>query len=87
MNHPSLNHHLTVAFLYLKGTYKKDGGKPFSRACCNQVRSHGFRLKEGSLRLDIRKKVFDEVSGETQEEVSQRSCSCPIIELSGWTGP
>lgn len=58
MNHPSLNHHLTVAFLYLKGTYKKDGGRPFSRACCNQVRGHGFRLKVGSLRLDIRKKVF-----------------------------
>jgi len=47
-----------VAFQYLKGAYKKDGGKRFSRACCNRTRGNGFKLKEGRFRLDIRKKFF-----------------------------
>ena len=49
---------LIVAFLYLKGAYKKDGDRLFSRACCGRTRGHGFKLKEGRFRLDIRKKFF-----------------------------
>ena len=49
---------LIVAFQYLKGAYKKDGDKLFSRACCNRTRGNGFKLKEGRFRLDIRKKFF-----------------------------
>ncbi|KAK4832624.1 hypothetical protein QYF61_024605 [Mycteria americana] len=49
---------LIAAFQYLKGAYKKDGDKLFSRACCNSTRGNGFKLKEGRFRLDIRKKVF-----------------------------
>jgi len=47
-----------VAFQYLKGAYKKDGDKVFSKACCDRTRSNGFKLKEGGLRLDTRKKLF-----------------------------
>jgi len=47
-----------VAFQYLKGAYKKDWDKLFSRACCDRTRSNGFKLKEGKFRLDIRKKFF-----------------------------
>ncbi|KFQ89830.1 hypothetical protein N337_06745, partial [Phoenicopterus ruber ruber] len=47
-----------VAFQYLKGAYKKDGEKLFSRACCDRTRGDGFKLKEGRFRLDIRKKFF-----------------------------
>ncbi|KAK4815809.1 hypothetical protein QYF61_007249 [Mycteria americana] len=43
---------------YLKGAYKKDGDKLFSRACCNRTRGNGFKLKEGRFRPDIRKKFF-----------------------------
>ncbi|KFM13018.1 hypothetical protein AS27_00999, partial [Aptenodytes forsteri] len=43
---------------YLKGAYKKDGGKLFSRACCDRTRGNGFKLKGGRFRLDIRKKFF-----------------------------
>ena len=50
--------HLTAAFQYLKGAYKKDGDKPFSRACCDRRRSNGFKLKEGRFRIDLRKKCF-----------------------------
>jgi len=49
---------LTAAFQYLKGAYKKDGDKHFSRAGCNRTRGNGFKLKEGRFSLDIRKKFF-----------------------------
>ncbi|KAK4827594.1 hypothetical protein QYF61_019496 [Mycteria americana] len=49
---------LIVAFQYLKGAYKKDGNRLFSRAYCNRTRGNVFKLKEGRFRLDIRKKFF-----------------------------
>ncbi|KAK4824929.1 hypothetical protein QYF61_021549 [Mycteria americana] len=49
---------LIAAFQNLKGAYKKDGDKLFSRACCDRTRGNGFKLKEGRFRLDIRKKLF-----------------------------
>ncbi|KAK4822922.1 hypothetical protein QYF61_023422 [Mycteria americana] len=49
---------LIVAFQYVKGAYKKDGDRLFSRACCNRTRGNGFKLKEGRFRLDIREKFF-----------------------------
>ncbi|KFQ51003.1 hypothetical protein N334_03779, partial [Pelecanus crispus] len=49
---------LVVAFQYLKGAYKKDRDKLFSRTCCNRTRGNAFKLKEGRLRLGIREKFF-----------------------------
>ncbi|KFW69942.1 hypothetical protein AS28_10877, partial [Pygoscelis adeliae] len=49
---------LIAALQYLKRAYKKDGGKLFSRACCNRTKGNGFKLKGGRFRLDIRKKFF-----------------------------
>ncbi|KFQ58890.1 hypothetical protein N334_01243, partial [Pelecanus crispus] len=49
---------LIVTFQYLKGAYRKDGGKLFSKACCDRTRSNGFKLKKNRFRLDIRKKFF-----------------------------
>ena len=42
--------------IYLKGAYKKDGDKLFSRAACDRRRGNGFKLKESRFRLVIRKK-------------------------------
>ncbi|KFW73026.1 hypothetical protein AS28_12247, partial [Pygoscelis adeliae] len=53
-----LQRDLIAAYQYLKGAYKKDGGKLFSRACCDRTRGNGFKLKGGRFRLDIRKKFF-----------------------------
>ncbi|KAK4819788.1 LOW QUALITY PROTEIN: hypothetical protein QYF61_011388 [Mycteria americana] len=49
---------LIGAFQYLKGAYKKDRDKLFSRACCDRTRGNGFKQKEGRFRLDIGKKFF-----------------------------
>ncbi|KFV98296.1 hypothetical protein N327_12889, partial [Fulmarus glacialis] len=49
---------LIAVFQHLKGAYKKDGDKIFSRACCDRTRRNGFKLKEGRFRLAIRKKFF-----------------------------
>ncbi|KAK4806142.1 hypothetical protein QYF61_001065 [Mycteria americana] len=49
---------LIAAFQYLKGAYKKDGDRLFSRACCDRTGGNGFKLKEGRFRLEIRKKFF-----------------------------
>ncbi|KFW68848.1 hypothetical protein AS28_04325, partial [Pygoscelis adeliae] len=49
---------LIAAYQYLKGAYKKDVDKLFSRACCDRTGGNGFKLKEGRFRLDIRKNFF-----------------------------
>ena len=49
---------LIAASQYLKWACKKDGGKLFSRACCDRTRDNGFKLREGRFRLDRRKQIF-----------------------------
>ncbi|KFQ70129.1 hypothetical protein N335_03734, partial [Phaethon lepturus] len=49
---------LTAAFQYLKGAYKKDGDRLFSRACCDRTRGNGLTLKESRFRVDTRNKFF-----------------------------
>jgi len=49
---------LIAAFQYLKGAYRKDGDRIFSRACSDRTRGNGFNLKEGKFRLAIQKKYF-----------------------------
>ncbi|KAK4816061.1 hypothetical protein QYF61_011069 [Mycteria americana] len=43
---------LIAAFWYLKGAYRKDGDRLFSKACCHRTRAMG------RFRLDLRKKFF-----------------------------
>ena len=47
-----------MAFQYLKGGYRKEGDRLFSRVCCNRTRRNGFKLKEARFRLDLRTKFF-----------------------------
>jgi len=49
---------LRAAFQYLKGIYRKEGDRLFSRFCGDRTRGNGFKLKEGRSRLDVRKKSF-----------------------------
>jgi len=47
---------LRVACQYLKGSYRKEKDRLFSRVL--GTRGNGFKLKEGRFRLDIKKKSF-----------------------------
>ena len=58
---------LRVVFQYVKGIHKKDGDRLFSWVFCDRKREKGFKLKEGSFRLDI-KKVFYSEGGEAREK-------------------
>ena len=42
----------------LKGGYRRDVEGLFIRECRDRIRGNSFKLKEGRLRLDIRKKFF-----------------------------
>ena len=44
-----------MAFRYLKGSYRKEGDRLFSRVCGDRTRGNGFKFKEGRRRLDARK--------------------------------
>ena len=47
-----------VTFQYLKGSYRKEGDRLFSRVCGDRIRGNGFKLKVGRFRLDTMKKSF-----------------------------
>ena len=49
---------LIAAFQYVKGSYRKEGGRLFSGVCDDRTRGRGFKLKDGRFRLDIKKKCF-----------------------------
>jgi len=44
--------------VYLKGGYKKEGDRLFSRICSDRTKGKGFMLREGRFSLDIRKRSF-----------------------------
>ena len=47
-----------VAFQFLKGSYTEEGDRLFSRVCCDRTRGNGFKIKDGTFRLDIMRKFF-----------------------------
>ncbi|KAK4825621.1 LOW QUALITY PROTEIN: hypothetical protein QYF61_001301 [Mycteria americana] len=71
---------LTGAFQYLKGAYKKDRDKLFSRACCDSTKGNGFKLKEGNFRLDIRKKFFTVRVVKHWNRLSREVVDAPSLE-------
>ena len=58
---------LLGVFQYLKGDYRKEEGRPFSRVCSHRTRGNGFTPREGRFRLDIRKNISYSKSGEVLE--------------------
>ncbi|KFM04328.1 hypothetical protein AS27_05161, partial [Aptenodytes forsteri] len=71
---------LIAAYQYLKGAYKKDGGRLFSRACCDRTRGNGFKLKGGRFRLGIRKKYFTLRLGKHWNRLPREVVDAPSLE-------
>ena len=61
---------MIAACQYLKGSYRKEGGRLFSRVCDDRTRGSGLKLIEDRCRLDIIG-VFCSEDGETLEQVTQ----------------
>ena len=57
----SLQGDLIAAFQYHSGGQKKKEDRFSTRDCCETTRGNGFRLKEGRIRLNIRKIFFTRV--------------------------
>ena len=49
---------LIVAFQFLKGAYKQEGERLFTRVDSDRTRRKGFKLRQGRFRLDMRRKFF-----------------------------
>ncbi|KAK4813824.1 hypothetical protein QYF61_001828 [Mycteria americana] len=71
---------LRAAFQYLKGAYRKDGDRLFSKACCDRTRSNGFKLREGRFRLDLRKKFFTMRVVRHRNRLSREVVEAPSLE-------
>jgi len=71
---------LLAAFQYLKGTYRKDGENLFSRPCCDRRRSNSFKLREGRLRLDIRRKFYTTRVVEHWNRLPREAVEAPSLE-------
>ena len=49
---------LLMAFQYLKGAYKQEGQRLFTRVDSDRRRGNGHKLRQGRFWLDIRRKFF-----------------------------
>lgn len=56
-----------VVFQYLKGVYRKDKARLFTRPCSNKTRGNGFKFKECRLRLDMGERNLFHEGGEALE--------------------
>jgi len=71
------------------GAYRKDGERIFFRGCSNATRADGFKLKEGRLILDIRKKFFAQRTGRPWHSCPEKLWMPHPCRRSGpdWMGP
>jgi len=71
---------LRATFQYLKEAYRKDGENLFSKACCDRIRSNGFKLSGGKFRTDTRKKFFTVRVVKHWHRLSREAVEAPPLE-------
>ncbi|KAK4822673.1 hypothetical protein QYF61_019040 [Mycteria americana] len=72
---------LIAAFYCLKGAYKKAGEGLFTRTCSDRTRGNGFKLKEGRIRLTLRKKFFTMRVVRHWNRLAREAVDVPSLEV------
>ena len=70
-----------MAFLYFKGAYKQEGDQLFTQSDGDRKRENGFKLDEGRIRLNIRKKFFTQKAVRYWNGLSRESMDAPTLEV------
>ncbi|KAJ7408946.1 hypothetical protein WISP_117627 [Willisornis vidua] len=68
-------------FQYLKGPYKKQGEECFIQADSDRKRGNGFKLQNGRLRLDVRKKFFTVRVVKHWTSLPREAVNAPSLEV------
>ena len=71
---------LIVAFQYLKGAYKQEGERLFTRVDSDRTRGNGFKLRQGRFRLDNRKKLFTQRVVTHWNRLPKEAVDAPSLE-------
>ena len=87
-----LQGNLIAALQYLKGAYKKAGKGHFRRTCSDRTSGNGFKLREGTFRLDLGRKFFTMRGVRHWKRLSREVMAAPSLEafkarLCGALGP
>ena len=69
-----------AAFQYLKGAYRKTGVGLFRRAYRDRTRKHGFKLEDGRIILDIRKKYISVMVVRHGNRLPSKAVDAPTLE-------
>ena len=69
---------LIAAFQYLKGAYIQEGEQLFMRVDSDRTRGNGFKLRQGRCRLDMRRKVFTQVTH--RNRLPKEAVDAPSLE-------
>jgi len=72
---------LIAACQYLKRVCKKAGEGLFTRVCSDSTRGNGFKLKEGTFRLDTRKKLFTMMVVRHWNRLPREVVDAPSLEV------
>jgi len=72
---------LIVAFQYIKGTYKKDGERLFTRACSDRNQSNYFELIKYIFILDVKINFFTVRVFRHRNRLSREAVDAPSLEV------
>jgi len=69
-----------VSFQYLKGVYKQEGKRLFTRVDSDRTRGNGLKLRQGRFRLDIRRKFFTQRVVTHWNRLPKEAVDAPSLE-------